>query len=55
MLRTAGHVHDLARAKADPAAQVEQKIGVIGYGRFRLRFGLISALPSRCPKVCRVP
>jgi hypothetical protein len=39
MLCAAGHVHDFARAETDPPAEIEEKIGVIGDRRLRLRLG----------------
>jgi len=40
VLGAARHVHDLAGRETDPAAQGEQKIGVVGDGGFRLSFRL---------------
>ena len=39
MLRTARHMHDFASLEADPPANAEQEIGVVGNRRFRLGFG----------------
>ena len=39
MLRATWHMNDFTARKSDPLAKTEQKVGVVGDRRFRLRFG----------------